>query len=99
MSLTAKTGVVFQGQPSIDVEIDVVGVPKGISRAVPFTIRQGQKTIRHETVPVRRGRYVLAIDIHELKLRSGDYTLTAFGEDAEKAKSVAFRVVANPWQE
>ena len=99
VSLTAKTGVVFQGQPSIDVEIDVVGVPKGISRAVPFTIRQGHKTVRHETIPVRRGRYVLTIDIHELKLRPGDYMLTVFSEDAEKAKSVVFRVVADPWQE
>ncbi len=99
VSLTAKTGVVFQGQPSIDVEIDVVGVPKGISRAVPFTIHQGRKIIRHETIPVRRGRYVLAIDIHELKLQPGVYTLTAFGEDAEKTKSVTFRVVPNPWQE
>ena len=98
-SLTIKTAAVFQRQPAIDVEIDVLGVPKGISRAVPFTIHRGETVIRHERLPVHRGRYVLAIDISELKLTPGAYTLTAFTGEPDKAKSAAFRVVADPWKE
>jgi len=98
-NLKIKNAAVFQGQPTIDVEIDVLGVPKGISRAVPFTIRQGDAIIRHEQLPVRRGRYVLPIDISELKLAPGTYALVAFEGDEEKTKSGAFRVVGSPWKE
>ena len=97
--MKVKTAAVYQGQPTIDVEIDVLGVAKGISRAVPFTIRQGDTVIRRESLPVRRGRYILPLDVAELKLSPGTYTIVAFDDDAEKTKSDTFRVVDNPWKE
>ena len=97
--MKAAAGAVFQGQPSIDVEVEVVGVPKGISRAVPFTLRLGDKVIRAESLPVHRGRYVMAMDISELKLAQGTYTLVVFEGEADKTKTATFRVVNNPWKE
>ena len=97
--LRAGTSAVFQGQPAVDVEIDVLGVPKGVSRAVPFTIRRGDTVIRRESLPVHRGRYTLSIDLAELRLTPATYTIVAFEGDREKMKSTAFRVVASPWKE
>ena len=97
--MKVKAAAVYRGQPTIDLEIDVLGVAKGISRAVPFTIRQGDAVIRRESLPVRRGRYVLPMDVAELKLAPGTYTIVAFDDDADKTKSDTFRVVDNPWKE
>ena len=97
--LRPAASAVFQGQPAVDVEIDVLGVPKGVSRAVPFTIRRGEAVIRRESLPVHRGRYTLSIDIAELRLTPGTYTVAAFEGDREKTRSATFRVVASPWKE
>lgn len=98
-SFDVKSKAVYQGQPSIQVQIDVLGVPKGISRAVPFTIRRDKKVVRKEALPVHRGRYLLDVDISELKLPPGTYHLVAFEDEPDKAKSGLFRVVASPWKE
>jgi len=98
-TMRIKNAVVFQGQPTLDVEVDVLGVPKGISRAVPFTIRRGDTVIRRESLPVRRGSYAMAIDISELKLAPGTYTLAAFEGEKDKEKVGTFRVVGSPWKE
>jgi len=98
-SLRPGASAVFQGQPAVDVEIDVLGVPKGVSRAVPLTIRQGEAAIRRESLPVHRGRYTLSIDIAELRLTPGTYTIVAFEGERDKEKSATFRVVTSPWKE
>ena len=96
--LAIRNPALFQGQPTLGVEIEVEGVPKSISRAVPFTIRRGETVVRQESLPVHRGRYTLPIDISELKLAPGAYTLEAFAEDAGRRRSGTFRVVASPWK-
>lgn len=95
--LKIRSGVLFQGQPTLDVEIEVEGVPRNVSRAVPFTLRQGKTVIRRESLPVHRGRYTLSIDISELKLAPGSYALVAFEAEADRARSGTFRVVDTPW--
>ena len=94
-----KTPVVFSGQPALRVEMEVVGPPKGMSRGLPMTIRRGRDVVRREMLPIRRGRRVLEIDISELKLAPGKYTLVAFERDPKRRKSAAFRVVESPWKE
>jgi len=97
--LKIKTTAIFQGRGTLDVEVDVLGVPKGLSRAVSFTIRQDQTVIRQENLPVHRGRYVLEVDVSELRLGPGTYSLVAFEGEKDREKSGTFRVVASPWKE
>ena len=97
--LAISNAVLFEGQATLDVDIEVEGVPRNTSRAVPFTIRRGKALIREQSLPVHRGRYTLPFDISKLKLPPDTYTLEAFADDADRARSATFRVVANPWKQ
>jgi hypothetical protein len=81
------------------VELDVVGPPENVSRGIPFEIRQGETILRRETLPARRGKRVIGIEIGELKLVPGDYQIVAFPDDAAQKRQASFRVVPSPWEE
>jgi len=97
-ALTIRSAVVYQGQPRVKVELAVGGPPLKIARGLPLTLRHGERVLRQETLPVKAGLQVLEVDVAELKLAPGDYTLAAFDSDPERRKSGAFRVVETPWK-
>ena len=96
MKLAGKA--VFQGQPKLKLSLTVTGPPAKISRGVPFALRQGDRTLRKETLPVTVGVQTMQIDISELKLKPGTYQLVAFEDKPGQRKAVEFRVVATPWE-
>ena len=55
--------------------------------------------MRVETLPLQRGKQLLEMDVSELDLPPGNYTLIAFEGQKDKEKSASFRVVETPWQE
>ena len=97
-SMTVKSPVVFRGRPALPVELVVVGPPEHVSRGIPFTLRCSARVVRVETLPVRRGRQTLAVDVSELGLHPGEYSLVAFAEDEARRRTGAFRVVETPWK-
>jgi len=98
LGLKVRSKVVYRGQPKLKVEFDVAGPPLKIARGLPLTVRQGKRVIRTETLPVKTGLQTMEIEIDELKLEPGDYTLVAFDSDPDRRKSGAFRVVEAPWE-
>ncbi len=96
---TTTTPVVFSGQPSLKLNVTVVGPPEQVKRGIPFTLRQQGATdaVRREMLPLGRGNQVYPCDISELQLAPGDYELVIFAEDPAKRASVALKVVAEPW--
>jgi len=98
-SFEIRNPAVFKGQPSLKLQLQVSGPPAQISRGLPMTLRKGDALVRQETLPVRTGLQTLDVDVHELKLEPGDYTLTAFDGDKARAKTAAFKVVETPWEE
>jgi len=92
------TPAVFRGAPVVAVQVDVEGPPARLHRGVPFTIRRGSTLIRKETLPVHRGRNRLNIEIDELDLPPGEYTLTAFEGDSERQRRVSFKIAPSPWE-
>ena len=91
------TPALYQDAGELVVELEVVGPPERVSRGIPFTVRQMDRDLRRETLSVRRGHQVLRLDIAELELEPGEYTLVAFEADAKRTRSGAFRVVKTPW--
>jgi len=98
-SLAIRNKALFHGQPRLKVEVEVGGPPLKIARALPLTIRGGKQVVRTESLPVKPGLQTLLIDIHELKLAPGTYTLAAFDNEPDKRKSDTFRVVETPWKQ
>ncbi len=99
LGLKVRSKVVYRGQPKLKVAFDVAGPPLKIARGLPLTVRQGKRVIRTETLPVKTGLQTMQIEIDELKLEPGDYTLVAFDGDPERRRSGTFRVVETPWEE
>ena len=97
-SMTIRSPVVFRGRPTLPVELVVVGPPEHVSRGIPFTLRCGERVVRAETLPVRRGRQTLDVDVSELGLEPGEYSLVAFAEDEARRRTGGFRVVETPWK-
>lgn len=97
--LTLKAAAVFADRAVLPVELVVAGPPPMVSRGVPFTLRCGERVLRTETLPVRRGSQVLDMDIAELRLAPGEYSLAAFDDDPQRRQAATFRVVTSPWTE
>ncbi|MDP7132588.1 MAG: hypothetical protein QF437_18985 [Planctomycetota bacterium] len=96
-SMDVVSGAVFPEQ-SLKVKLSVQGPPPKVARGIPFTLRKGGDAIRKETLPVTRGLQILEMEIEELELAPGDYSLTAFEDDPQRKKSAAFRVIESPWK-
>ena len=97
-SMAIQSPVVFRGRPALPVELVVVGPSEHVSRGIPFTLRRGDRVLRVETLPVRRGRQALAVDVSELALDPGEYSLVAFAGDEARQRTGTFRVVETPWK-
>lgn len=98
-AMAIQTPVVYRDAAELRVELDVVGPPDNVSRGIPFELRQGETLLRRETLPARRGKRLVGIEIGELKLAPGDYALTAFPGDPERQRQGTFRVVPSPWED
>ena len=98
-AFSVATPVVYAGQDFVKLDLTVIGPPAEVQRGVPFTLRRGNRVIRREMLPLRRGRQVIECDISELTLKPGKYEMIVFEKDKTKRKSVALRVVEEPWQE
>ncbi|OGV74598.1 MAG: hypothetical protein A3K19_05820 [Lentisphaerae bacterium RIFOXYB12_FULL_65_16] len=98
---TTTTPVVYSGQPSVKLNVTVVGPPEQVKRGIPFTLRKKGATdaVRREMLPFGRGNQVYPCDISELSLAPGDYELVIFDEDQAKRKSAEFKVVEEPWKQ
>lgn len=98
-SLKVRNAVVYQGQPTLKVNLELAGPPMKIHRALPLTIRRGKDKLRVESLPVTVGAQTLDVDIRELKLKPGTYTLVAYDDNPKLRRTAPFRVLETPWQE
>jgi len=95
----ACDGVSYEKTPVLNVTLTTEGSSSSMGKGVPFALADSKgKVLRHETLPVTRGKQEIAMDISELRLASGDYQLTAFPENPEKRISVGFKIVDSPWE-
>ena len=91
--------VLMEDVQVLPVSLDVQGPVSSLSRGVPFELKKGDMILRRETLPVCKGGQILRMDVSELRLTPGTYTLTAFPEDAAKRISAEVRIVESPWKE
>ncbi|MDD4097331.1 MAG: hypothetical protein PHC30_01045 [Lentisphaeria bacterium] len=97
-AMTAKSAVLFADAGVITVELEVEGPESDGARGVPFELSRDGKPLRLETLPVRRGRQTLDLDVAELRLTPGEYVLTVFPVNPERRVSVPVKVVSSPWE-
>ncbi len=90
---------IFSGGARLELEISISGPLAETARGVPLQIRQGEKILRLETLPVVRGRSDLSLDIEELRLQPGNYLLTAFPDDSARRREAPFSVIQSPWED
>ena len=95
------TPAITAADNAIKINLSVSGPAGDVARGVPFAISHARsgRMLRKETLPVSRGEKDMEIEVDELKLAPGDYTLTAFPGDKAKSKSVTFKVVSSPYKE
>ncbi len=98
-SLQVTGPAIFSDRGFLHLQIKVSGPAAEAARGVPFQIRQGDKILRQETLPVVRGLSTLEMDVTELRLSSGSYILTAFAENPELRQDAAFTVIQSPWED
>jgi hypothetical protein len=96
-ALAMKTPVVYQDFGELKFEADVLGPKPEIARGLPVAVRQRDKVVLRETLPVVPGKQVLTVDISGLKLEPGDCSLAAFEDDPQRKLSAGFRLVESPW--
>lgn len=97
--MKVRNAVLYQGQPTLKVDLVLAGPPVSIHRALPLTVLRGKERLRVESLPVKVGAQTLEVDIRELKLKPGTYTLTAYDDNPKLRKTARFRVLETPWQE
>ena len=90
-------GVRYNTSSTLPVKITVFGPASDAARGVPFQIARGDKVLRLETLPVVRGNQTLQMDVSELNLTNGDYTLTAFPDNPDRKLTVSFKVIDSPF--
>ena len=90
-------GICYTTSTTLPVKLTVYGPASDAARGIPFQIAQGDKVLRKETLPVTRGVQMLKMDISELRLAQGDYTLTAFPDHPERRLAVAFKLIPSPF--
>ena len=92
-------GISYRETPALDVKVTAEGSSSTIGKGVPFALTDATgKLIRLETLPVTRGINEIKMDVSELRLKPGDYQLTAFPKEAEKTIRVGFKIVDSPWE-
>ncbi len=68
----------------LPVTLKVTDVSSDTPRGVPMQISQNALILRRETLPVKRGDFSFLMDLSELQLAPGKYTLTIFpGQDSK----------------
>ena len=90
-------GVRYNTNHTLPVKLTVFGPASDSARGVPFQIAKGDKVLRLETLPVVRGIQTINMDISELHLANGDYTLTAFPNNPDRTLTVSFKVIDSPF--
>lgn len=90
-------GVRYDTNHTLPVKLTVFGPASDGARGIPFQIAQGGRVLRLETLPVARGEQTIKMDISELHLKNGDYTLTAFPNNPDRKLSVSFKVIDSPF--
>ena len=98
--VTLLTPAVTASDNAIKLVLHVSGHASDVARGVPFRLSEMRsgKILRQETLPVQRGEREMEIEIDELNLRPGDYTLTLFPDRKEKKKSVVFKLLSSPYK-
>ena len=76
----------------LPVELKVTGVSSDTARGVPMQINRGAEILRRETLPVKRGDCSLLMDLSELQLTPGTYTLTIFPGQGSKSLARDFEL-------
>lgn len=97
--LAVGDAVLYAETQVLPVSLEVLGPGSALSRGIPFELKQGDKILRRETLPARKGNQQLLMDVAELRLAPGTYTLTAFPGDEAKRVSANVRIIESPWQE
>lgn len=99
LEMTAKPAYLFSDSAVLTVELLVTGPASDAARGVPFELKHGDdNALRSETLPVKRGRNILNIDVSELDLIPNEYRLTAFPDNPERRIYVDIKVVDSPWR-
>ncbi|NLF94733.1 MAG: hypothetical protein GX564_12680 [Oligosphaeraceae bacterium] len=96
--LTVTGPAIFTGSAQLNLELSISGPAAEAARGVPFQISQGSTILRQETLPVPRGRTAMTMDVSELHLAPGRYTLTAYPDLPERQQVATFTVIQSPWE-
>jgi hypothetical protein len=88
-----------QGAKSVKLNITVNGPEAEVKRGVPLILRQKDKVLHREQLPLTKGAQVYELDISKLNLATGDYEISLFPDDAKLQKMASFKIVVDPWQQ
>ena len=85
---------------AVKLQLQVTGPANDVARGVPFTLSKvgSSKVIRKEMLPVQRGEKEIEIEIDDLKLEPGDYTIELVPGDKARSKKVSFKLLSSPYK-
>lgn len=86
-----------QGAKSVKLNITVNGPEAEVKRGVPLILRQKDKVLHREQLPLTKGAQVYELDISKLNLATGDYEISLFPDDAKLQKMASFKIVGSAW--
>jgi hypothetical protein len=85
------------GARSVKLNITVNGPEAEVKRGVPLILRQKDKVLHREQLPLTKGAQVYELDISKLNLATGDYEILLFPDDAKLQKVASFKIVGSAW--
>jgi hypothetical protein len=91
--------VLAPGAKTLKLNITVNGPEAEVKRGVPLILRQKNKVLHPQQLPLTKGAQVYELDISKLNLVPGDYEISLFPDDAKLQKMASFKIVVDPWQQ
>jgi hypothetical protein len=87
------------GATKVSVGLTATGSEAEVAQGVPVELRQKDRVLRSETLPLVRGARVCSMDIGNPGLPPGDYQLVFFPQDASgRERSLMLKIIENPWK-
>jgi hypothetical protein len=85
------------GAKAVKLNITVNGPEAEVKRGVPLILRQKDKALHREQLPLTKGAQIYELDISNLNLATGDYEILLFPDDAKLQKTASFKIVGSAW--
>ncbi len=85
------------GAKAVKLNITANGQESEVRRGAPLILRQKDKILHREQLPLTKGAQVYELDISKLNLVPGDYEISLFPDDAKLQKIASFKIVGSAW--